>query len=125
MTALDEVLTELRAFVAERDWAQFHTPENLAKSIAIEAGELLEEFQWSAEADRERVLAELADVLTYALLLADRLGADPAEIIRGKLAETRAKYPADLARGRSEKYDRLRDRATSVHRPDDRGVGAS
>ena len=101
------VLDELRAFVAERDWAQFHTPENLAKSISIEAGELLECFQWDSEADDGKVRAELADVLTYCLLLADRLGADPQEIVLSKLAETRQKYPADRARGRSTKYDEL------------------
>lgn len=101
------VLDELRAFVAERDWARFHTPENLAKSISIEAAELLECFQWDSEADEGKVRAELADVLTYCLLLADRLGADPEEIVLSKLAETRQKYPADRARGRSTKYDEL------------------
>lgn len=98
---------DLRAFVAERDWAQFHTPENLAKSIAIEAGELLEEFQWGEPADDDGVRDELADVLTYCLLLADRLGVDPLEIVRDKLAKTREKYPVDKARGRSAKYDEL------------------
>ena len=98
---------ELAAFIAERDWAQFHAPENLAKSIAIEAGELLECFQWSADADADRVRGELADVLTYCLLLADRIGADPDQLVREKLAVTRAKYPADKARGRSAKYDAL------------------
>ncbi|MFJ4297612.1 nucleotide pyrophosphohydrolase [Curtobacterium sp. NPDC089689] len=98
---------ELREFVAERDWAQFHSPENLAKSISIEAGELLECFQWASEADTDRVRLELADVLTYCLLLADRLGLDPAEIIGEKLAVTRDKYPVDRARGRSTKYDQL------------------
>ena len=98
---------EIAAFVAERDWAQFHSPENLAKSIAIEAGELLECFQWNADADTDRVREELADVLTYCILLADRIGADPNQIVRDKLALTRAKYPADKARGRSAKYDAL------------------
>lgn len=103
----DAVLEALRAFVAERDWAQFHTPENLAKSIAIEAGELLECFQWDADAEPSSVRDELADVLTYCLLLADRIGADPAALVLEKLESTRAKYPTDKARGRSEKYDRL------------------
>jgi dCTP diphosphatase len=101
------VLDALRRFVAERDWAQFHSPENLAKSISIEAGELLECFQWDTNADRERVLDELADVLTYAYLLADRLGADPGEVIVNKLATTEQKYPVEKARGRSAKYDEL------------------
>lgn len=105
--ATEGVLNQLRQFVDERDWAQFHTPENLAKSIAIEAGELLECYQWGAGADEQAVEAELADVLTYALLLADRLGADPEEIILRKLALTRDKYPIHKARGRSTKYDQL------------------
>lgn len=107
MTELADLLTELRAFVTERDWAPFHTPANLAQSISIEAGELLQEYQWGVEADRERVLKELADVLTYALPLADRLEADPVEIVRAKLAETRAKYPVERSRGRSARVDRL------------------
>jgi dCTP diphosphatase len=101
------VRDEIAAFVAERDWAQFHSPENLAKSIAIEAGELLECFQWSADAEPERVREELADVLTYCLLLADRIGADANQIVLDKLAVTREKYPVDKARGRSAKYDAL------------------
>ena len=101
------VRDEIAAFVAERDWAQFHSSENLAKSIAIEAGELLECFQWNADADEARVREELADVLTYCLLLAERIGADPEQIILDKLAATRVKYPVDKARGRSAKYDAL------------------
>jgi NTP pyrophosphatase (non-canonical NTP hydrolase) len=97
----------LRDFVAERDWAQFHTPENLAKSISIEAGELLECFQWGPEPAAERVRDELADVLTYCYLLADRLGADPDDIVLAKLETTRSKYPVEKARGRSTRYDQL------------------
>ena len=103
----DEVRDTLRAFVQERDWGQFHTPENLAKSISIESGELLECFQWETEADPRRVIDELADVLTYCLLLADRLGVDPGTIILDKLQRTREKYPVDIARSRSTKYDQL------------------
>ncbi|MGO3832571.1 MAG: nucleotide pyrophosphohydrolase [Microbacteriaceae bacterium] len=101
------VRDELRAFVAERDWAQFHTPENLAKSISIEASELLECFQWSPDADLAEVRDELADVLTYCFMLADRLELDVDEIVRSKLERTREKYPVSKARGRSTKYDRL------------------
>jgi dCTP diphosphatase len=97
----------LRAFVAERDWAQFHTAENLAKSISIESAELLECFQWNADADTDRVKEELADVLTYCLLLADKLGVDPDQIVLDKLAVTREKYPIEKAKGRSSKYDAL------------------
>ena len=91
----------------DRDWAQFHTPENLAKSVAIEASELLECFQWSADADASRVSEELADVVTYCVLLADRLGVDLDEILTSKLRSTREKYPVDKAKGRSAKYDAL------------------
>ena len=105
--ASDEVQYQLRAFIAERDWSQFHSPENLAKSIAIEAGELLECFQWSPDADLDEVRDELADVLTYCFILADKLNLDPNEIILSKLERTREKYPADRALGRSDKYDRL------------------
>ena len=97
----------LAAFVAERDWSQFHTAENLAKSISIESAELLELFQWTKDADPARLREELADVLTYCLLLADRIGVDPDAIVLEKLALTRQKYPADKARGRSTKYDEL------------------
>ena len=101
------VREEIAAFMTEREWAQFHTPDNLAKSISIEAAELLECFQWNATADSNRVTEELADVLTYCLLLADRLGVDPDQIVLDKLELTRAKYPAGRARGRSTKYDAL------------------
>ncbi|WP_195706739.1 nucleotide pyrophosphohydrolase [Paramicrobacterium fandaimingii] len=100
-------MSALRAFIVEREWAQFHSPENLAKSIAIESGELLEEFQWSPEFDTDRVRLELADVLTYCYELADRLGVDPDEIVLEKLEITREKYPVEAARGRSAKYDQL------------------
>ena len=102
-----ELLNELRQFVQERDWAQFHTPANLAKSISIEAAELLEHYQWSDEADPEAIAHELADVLTYCLLLADKLGLDSAKIIRDKLEITKAKYPVETSRGRSVKYGQL------------------
>lgn len=105
----DAAIDALRAFVAERDWSQFHSPENLAKSIAIEAGELLECFQWSNDADAVRVQEELADVMTYCLLLADRLGVDPQDIVLQKLEETKRKYPVEKAAGRSVKYDQLPD----------------
>lgn len=100
--SVEEALSE---FVAERDWAQFHTPSNLAKSIAIEAGELLECFQWSDDAPRDRIVGELADVLTYARLLAAHLQVDPDQIILDKLEVTRGKYPANRSRGSSAKYD--------------------
>ncbi|MEY4997314.1 MAG: hypothetical protein RLY59_718 [Actinomycetota bacterium] len=102
-----DVIKALREFVSERDWSQFHTPENLAKSISIEASELLENYQWNSATNLEQVQDELADVLTYCLLLADKLGLDPNEIILEKLAKTQQKYPVEKARGRSDKYDQL------------------
>jgi NTP pyrophosphatase (non-canonical NTP hydrolase) len=101
------VTDEIAAFVAERDWSQFHTPENLAKSISIEAAELLECFQWNSDADDAKVREELADVLTYCVMLATKIGADPNQIVLDKLAITRKKYPVDKARGSSAKYDAL------------------
>ncbi len=99
----------LEAMIAERDWAQFHTAENLIKSISVEAGELLECVQWDADADLSRVRDELADVLTYSYMLAAKLGLDPEQIILDKLEITRLKYPAEESRGRSVKYDKLTD----------------
>lgn len=101
------VLSELKKLVEERDWKQFHTPENLAKSISIEAAELLECFQWQINADNNLVQDELADVLTYCFLLANSLGVSPSAIILEKLEKTKAKYPREAARGRSTKYDKL------------------
>lgn len=103
----EQVRDALRKFVAERDWDQFHTPENLAKSVAIEAGELLECFQWGAEPDLEAVRDELADVLSYCLHLAARLDLDPDQIVLDKLDVSGRKYPVDKARGSSAKYDKL------------------
>ena len=103
----ESLLETLRVFMAERDWQQFHSPENLAKSISIEAAELLEGFQWNSDGDREEVADELADILTYALLLADKLDLDPEQIIRAKLERTAQKYPVEKAKGRSTKNDRL------------------
>jgi len=103
----EPLIATLRTFMAEREWGQFHSPENLAKSISIEAAELLECYQWNADGDRDEVAGELADVLTYALLLADELGLDPEQIVRAKLERTGQKYPVEKAKGRSTKYDRL------------------
>lgn len=102
-----EVFERLRNLVEERDWSQFHTPENLAKSVSIEAAELLECFQWSNDVDIKAIKEELADVLTYCYLLAGHYEMDPEEIVLEKLEETKKKYPVDKSRGKSEKYDRL------------------
>jgi dCTP diphosphatase len=104
------VLGALRNFVAARDWDQFHSSENLAKSIVIEAAEFLECFQWSSQADDEgRVQEELADVLTYCYLLAAKLELDADRIVMDKLWVTETKYPVEKSRGRSAKSDQLPD----------------
>jgi len=103
----ETTLDALRDLVAERDWDQFHSPENLAKSISIEAGELLECFQWSPDFDQEQVEAELADVITYCIHLANKIGVDLDEIVLRKLESTKVKYPVELAKGRMTKYTKL------------------
>ena len=97
----------LQTFVAQRDWDKFHTPENLAKSISIEAGELLELFQWESPSTHENVRDELADVLTYCYLLALKIDANPEELIMEKLSKTADKYPVEKSKGVSTKYDKL------------------
>ena len=105
-----DLRAQAEAFVAERDWAQFHSPKNLSMAIAIEAAELMEHFQWltieesenlvAEGTTREQVIAELADVLIYGLSLANALDVDLSEAIVRKLAHTARKYPADEYRGR-------------------------
>lgn len=101
------VVEQLREFVAERDWQQFHTTENLAKSISIESAELLECFQWGGDADETRIREELGDVLIYCYLLADRIGQSPIDLISAKLTINIGKYPVEKSRGRSTKYTDL------------------
>ncbi len=107
MNEIHELMQEIEAFSEEREWDQFHTPVNLAKSISIEAGELLECFQWNDGGDPAAVEEELADVLTYSLQLATKMKLDPAEIIRKKMQVNAAKYPVEKSKGRSTKYDKL------------------
>ncbi len=103
-----ETIDRIRKFSEDRDWDQFHTPANLAKSIVIEAAELLECFQWNNEEfDEHHVKEELADVLVYCQNLLDKLGYDADEIINMKMAQNEAKYPVEKARGRADKYDKL------------------
>lgn len=105
---MKNLIEEIRKFNIERDWNQFHTPENLAKSIAIEAGELLECFQWNSEKyNKEEVYEELADVFTYCIMMADKLGVEPEKIIMEKLEKTKRKYPVEKAKGVSTKYNKL------------------
>ena len=103
-----ETINRIRQFVADRDWEQFHTPANMAKSIAIEAAELLECFQWDEENyNLEHVKEELADVIVYCQDMLDCLGLDVDEIVNSKMDKNEAKYPVDKAKGSSAKYTEL------------------
>lgn len=104
---MQKAIQEIIEFNKERDWDQFHSPENLAKSICIEAGELLECFQWNSSYDKEAVCEELADVVNYCIVMADRLQVDLEEIILKKLEKNRQKYPVEKAKGNSKKYNEL------------------
>ena len=103
-----DTIERIRKFSEDRDWDQFHTPANLAKSISIEANELLECFQWSdTDYDLDHVREELADVLVYARNLLDKLQLDEDEIINQKMTKNEQKYPVDKSRGIAKKYDQL------------------
>ena len=103
-----ETVERIRKFTEDRDWDQFHSPANLAKSIVIEAAELLECFQWSDENyDLQHVKEELADVMVYRQNLLDKLGLDADEIINMKMTQNEAKYSVDKAKGNAVKYDQL------------------
>lgn len=104
----EQTIERIRKFTADRDWDKFHSPANLAKSISIEANELLECFQWSdTDYDLQHVKEELADVLVYCRDLLDKLGLDEDEIVNMKMDQNEAKYPADKAKGKSDKYTEL------------------
>lgn len=104
----DETIKRIKKFVSERDWDQFHSPANLAKSISIESAELLECFQWDNENyNKEHVLEELADVINYCVQMADKLDVDLDEIVNKKLDVTEKKYPVEKAKGTSKKYTEL------------------
>ena len=101
-------IERIRKFSTDRDWDQFHSPSNLAKSIAIEASELLECFQWSDDKfDIEDVKEELADVLVYCRNMLDKLGLDEDEIVNAKMDKNEAKYPVEKAKGKADKYNKL------------------
>ena len=104
----EQTINRIRKFTADRDWNQFHTPANLAKSISIEANELLECFQWSDENyDLQHVKEELADVMVYCRNLLDKLNLDEDEIINMKMTINEAKYPVEKAKGTNKKYTEL------------------
>ena len=103
-----QTIERIRKFSVDRDWDQFHSPANLAKSISIEANELLECFQWSDDGyDLSEVKEELADVLVYCVDMLDKLGLDADEIVNAKMDKNEAKYPVEKAKGTAKKYDKL------------------
>ncbi len=110
--SLQDLRTRINTFVGERDWAQFHTPKNLAMAMIVEAAELVEQFQWDtpqqsqqlSSEKREAVAHELADTFVYLLRLAEVLEIDLIEAANKKIALNALKYPVDKARGSNEKY---------------------
>lgn len=112
---LQHLSQQQREFAQDRDWEQFHSPKNLASALIVEAGELLEHFQWMTEAQSrslspeklEEVGSEIADVLLYLVQLSNVLGIDPVQAAQAKILVNAQKYPADRAKGRSAKYAQL------------------
>jgi NTP pyrophosphatase (non-canonical NTP hydrolase) len=112
---LTDLRDRLREFAAEREWQPFHSPKNLALALSVEAGELLEQFQWMGDEDSRRlsvskhaaVREEVADVFLYLIRLADQLGIDLAAAGRDKIAINASKYPVAKSRGTSRKYTEL------------------
>ena len=103
-----ETIERIRKFTTDRDWDQFHSPANLAKSISIEANELLECFQWDEDNyDINEVKEELADVLVYCRNMLDKLGLDEDEIVNAKMEQNERKYPVNKSKGKSDKYNKL------------------
>ena len=107
MMLKQETIDRIRKFTEDRDWDQFHSPSNLAKSICIEAAELLECFQWSEDCDIEKIKEELADVIIYSQNMLDKVGLDADQIVNEKLDRNETKYPVEKAKGSSAKYTEL------------------
>lgn len=109
MAEIQEIIKVLIDFRNERDWEQFHNPKDLALAISIEAGELLELFLWKdpTDADKEKVKEELADIFSFALLMAEKYNLDVKQIILDKTKQNGEKYPVEKAKGSAKKYDEL------------------
>lgn len=109
MNETQEIIKSLLKFRNERDWEQFHNPKDLALAISIESAELLELFLWKKadEANKEKVKEELADIFSFAFLLAEKYGFDVKEIVLDKIKTNEKKYPADKAKGNAKKYTDL------------------
>lgn len=109
---MEDLLREIRAFIAERDWDQFHSPKNIAMAMVVEAAEIVEHFQWLTQAESRNLDAgklaevkdEIGDVLVYLLDLSDKLGINAIEAAHAKIVKNREKYPAEQVRGKSDKY---------------------
>lgn len=109
MRDLNTIIQELIKFRNDRDWEQFHNPKDLALAINVEAGELLELFLWKSpdEANKEKVKEELADILAFCFLLADKYQFDIKQIVLDKIKQNAEKYPVDKAKGTAKKYNEL------------------
>lgn len=113
--SLDQLAQRLQAFAQARDWGQFHSPKNLASALIVEAGELLEHFQWLTEdqsrnldaGKKQEVAFEMADVLLYLIQMGNELGVDLVDAAQRKVALNEQKYPVEQAKGSSKKYDEL------------------
>ncbi|MFW5838475.1 MAG: nucleotide pyrophosphohydrolase [Bacillota bacterium] len=107
---MKDIINQLRIFTKERNWEQFHTPDNLAKSIMIEAAELLENYQWQPDAkDIDNVKDEIADILAYTLMLADYYDFDIRDLLTNKIKKNHKKYPKDKVFGKSDKYTEIKN----------------
>jgi NTP pyrophosphatase (non-canonical NTP hydrolase) len=109
MDQLEQIRNEIRQFCQERDWDQFHTPRNIATSLALEANEVLEVFQWKlddsvSEQDKKQLADELADVLYWTVRMSDKLGLDLVQSFKDKMEKNAGKYPVEKAKGNSKKY---------------------
>lgn len=104
---MEEIIEKIIEFRDNRDWKQFHTLDNLAKSISIESAELLENFQWDNNYNREAVEEELADVLIYSYLMAITMDMDVKDIMLRKIEKNKKKYPVEKSKGKSDKYTEL------------------
>jgi dCTP diphosphatase len=109
---LEDLRSAIRAFIEERDWEQFHSPKNLAMALSVEVAEVVEHFQWLTEEQSKNlppeklaeIREEIGDVMIYLTELADKLGIDPVEAAKVKLAMNKQKYPAEVVKGKASKY---------------------
>ena len=115
MNEINTIMAEIDEFADKRDWGQFHSPKNLAMALSVEAGEIVEEFQWLTEEQSRNlppetlanVKDEIADVLNYTLRLCSRLDIDPIRAIRAKIVKNGEKYPVEFSKGLAKKYNEL------------------